>query len=94
MYKSGTGISNTQSSVFLFNCLDQDLRDDILRANPSTQIGDISEADLTAAVKTLAVKVECKLVHRIRMKCPQLFNLTQNIKNLTLNLTNFHSLSD
>ena len=67
MYKSGTGISNTQSSVFLFNCLDQDLRDDILRANPSTQIGDISEADLTAAVKTLAVKVVSKLVNRIRM---------------------------
>ena len=54
----------------------------------------MSEADLTTAVKTLAVKVESKLVHRIRMKCPQLFNLTQNIKNLTLNLTNFHSLSD
>ena len=67
MYKSGTVISNTQSSVFLFNCLDQDLRDNILRASPSIQIGNMSEADLTAAVKTLAVKVESKLVHRIRI---------------------------
>ena len=44
MYKTGMCISDTQASVFLFNCLDQDLRDDILRANPSTQIGDMSEA--------------------------------------------------
>ena len=49
------------------NCLDRDLRDDILRANPNTQIGEMSEADLTTAVKTLAVKVDRKLVHRIRM---------------------------
>ena len=52
MYKSGMNISNAQSSVFLFNCLDHDLRDDILRANPSTQISDMAEPDLTAAVKT------------------------------------------
>ena len=49
--------------MYLFNCLDQDLWDDILRANHTTQIGAMSEADLTAAVKTLAVKVESKLVH-------------------------------
>ena len=67
LYKTGMRIQDDQSSVYLFNCLDRDLRDDILRANPSTQIGEMSEADLTAAVKTLAVKVESKLVHRIRM---------------------------
>merc|ERR1711867_297190 len=67
MYKTGMNIGNTQSSVYLFNCLEQDLRADILRANPSTQISDMSEADLTAAIKTLAVKMESKLVHRIRM---------------------------
>ena len=57
MYKTGKCIGDTQASVFLFNCLDQDWREDILRSNPSTQIGDMSEADLTVAVKTLAVKV-------------------------------------
>ena len=67
LYKAGMNIGDTQSSVYLFNCLEQDLREDILRANPSTQISDMSEADLTAAIKTLAVKVESKLVHRIRM---------------------------
>ena len=67
MYRSGMNIGATQASVYLFNCLEQDLRDDILRANPSTQVNDMSEDDLTAAIKTLAVKVESKLVHRIRM---------------------------
>merc|ERR1711867_115875 len=67
LYKTGMNMGDTQSSVYLFNCLEQDLRDDVLRANPSTQISDMSEADLTAAIKTLAVKVESKLVHRIRM---------------------------
>ena len=67
LYKSGMNIQDAQSSVYLFNCLDHNLRDDILRANPSTLIGEMSEADLTAAVKILAVKVESKLVHRIRM---------------------------
>ena len=67
LYKSGMNIKDTQASVYLFNCLDQDLREDILRANPSTVISDMSELDLIAAVKLLAVKVESKLVHRIRM---------------------------
>ena len=65
MYKSGMNIGATQASVYLFNCLEQDLRDDILRANPSAQVSDMSEAALTTAIKTLAVKVESKLVHRI-----------------------------
>ena len=33
MYKAGINISNAQSSVFLFNCSDQDLRDDILQVH-------------------------------------------------------------
>ena len=43
LYKAGMNIGNTQSSVYLFNCLEQDLREDILRANPSTQISDMSD---------------------------------------------------
>ena len=50
LYKAGMNIGNTQSSVYLFHCLEQDLREDILKANPSTQISDMSEADLTAAI--------------------------------------------
>ena len=67
IYKTGMNIPNTQATVYLFNCLDQDLSDDIMRANPSTQINAMSEKDLIASVKSLAVKMESKLVHRIRM---------------------------
>ena len=67
IYKTGMNIPNTHATVYLFNCLDQDLSDDIMRANPSTQINAMSEKDLIASVKSLAVKMESKLVHRIRM---------------------------
>ena len=67
LYKTGMGIPDTQATVYLFNCLDQDQRDDIMRANPATQINTLSEADLMASVKSLAIKIESKLVHRIRM---------------------------
>ena len=67
MFKTGMGITTTQSPVFLFNCLDSDLKDDILRANPGTEVAEMTETALTDAIKTLAVKVESKLVHRIRM---------------------------
>ena len=50
----------------------------ILRANPSTQISDMSEPDLTAAVK-----VESKLVHRIRMG--------QSIQSPGHSIRSFHS---
>ena len=67
MFKTGMGITSAQSPVFLFNCLDSDLKDDILRANPGTEVAEMTEANLTDAIKALAVKVESKLVHRIRM---------------------------
>ena len=67
MFKTGMGITATQAPVYLFNCLDSDLKDDILRANPSTDISQIPEAELTEIIKTLAVKIESKLVHRIKM---------------------------
>merc|ERR1712215_656446 len=67
VYKTGMSIGVGLSSVHLFNCLDQDLRDDVLRANPSTHIRDMTEDDLIAAVKKLAVKEESRLVHRIKL---------------------------
>ena len=70
MFKTGMGITVTQSPVFLFNCLGGDSKDDILRANPGTEVAEMTEAALTEAIKGLAVKVESKLVHRIRMGQP------------------------
>ena len=56
-YKMGI---NTQAkmALYLFNCLDQDLRDDIMCANPSTQINTMSETYLIVSAKSLAVKME------------------------------------
>ena len=67
MFKTGMGITHQQAPVYMFNCLDSDLKDDILRANPSTEVAQMTEHQLTEIIKTLAVKIESKLVHRIRM---------------------------
>jgi len=67
IYKSGMGIPTAQQPVHLFNCLDEDLRSDVLRANPDKDFNTWAEKDLTEAIQTLAVKMESKLVHRIKM---------------------------
>ena len=45
------------------------MKDDILRANPGREITEMTEVELTDAIKSLAVKIESKLVHRIRTTC-------------------------
>ena len=67
MYKLGMRISSETASPYLFNCLDKELQDDVLRAKPETSIGGISEDDLKAVIKQLAVKEESILVHRIKL---------------------------
>ena len=62
-------ITVTHSPVFLFNCLDSYLKDDILCANPGREVTEMTEVELTDAIKSLAVKIESKLVHRIRTTC-------------------------
>ena len=61
------GIDGGTASSWLFTCLDRDLGDTVLKANPGIEPQDMTEVDLTASAKKLAVKVESKLVHRIRM---------------------------
>ena len=61
------GITVTHSPVFVFNCLNSDLKDDILCANPGREVTEMTEVELTDAIKGLAFKIESKLVHRIRM---------------------------
>ena len=64
------GITVTNSPVFLFHCLDSDLKDDILRANSGREVTKMTEDELTDAIKSLAVQIESKLVvHRIRTTC-------------------------
>ena len=67
IYKTTMGIDGGTAPSYLFTCLDKDLGDAVLKANPGTEPQNMSEADLTASAKKLAVKVESKLVHRIRM---------------------------
>ena len=58
LHKTGINIPDSQATVYLFNCLAQDLRDDIMRVNPATQVNTMFELDLMASVKSLAVKIE------------------------------------
>ena len=67
MYKTTMGIDGGTAPSYFFSCLDKDLEDAVLKANPGTDPQSMSEVDLTASAKKLAVKVESKLVHRIRM---------------------------
>ena len=67
IYKTTMGIDGATASSWLFTCLDKDLEDAVLKANPGTEPQNMSEADLTTSAKKLAVKVESKLVLRIRM---------------------------
>ena len=67
MYKTTMGIDGGSAPSYFFSCLDKDLGDAVLKANPGTDPQSMSEVDLTASAKKLAVKVESKLVHRIRM---------------------------
>ena len=60
------GITEQSSPMWLFNCLDSELGDAVLQANPGTDPRDMTEADMTLSIKQLAVKKESKLVHRIK----------------------------
>ena len=53
--------------MWFFNCLDKDLGDEVLKANPGTPPQNMTEQNLIACTKKLAVKVESKLIHRIKM---------------------------
>ena len=67
IFKTAMGVNETQSSMYFFSCLDKDLGDEVLKANPGTPPQDLTETVLVASTKRLAVKVESKLVHRIRI---------------------------
>ena len=66
MYKTGMAIQPVMCATALFHCCDQDLMDDLMR-DISGDVSVMSEADLLAAIKRLAVKEESRLVHRIKL---------------------------
>ena len=67
IYKTTMGIDGGTVPSFLFACLDRDLGDEVIKANPGTEPQSMTEVALTASIKRLAVRVENKLLHRIRM---------------------------
>ena len=66
IFKSTMNIT-TSTSMWLFNCLDEELGDAVLQANTNPAPKDMSEHALLLSIKALAVKKESKLVHRIKL---------------------------
>ena len=66
MYKVGMAIADNVRSTALFYCCDHDLRTDIMR-DIQGDVANMTEDDLLAAIKRLAVKDESTLVHRIKL---------------------------
>ena len=67
IYKTTMGIDGSAALSWLFACLDRDLGDEVIKANPGTEPQNMTEAAPTASIKKLAVKVGSKLLHRIKM---------------------------
>ena len=66
MYKTGVAISSSLCATALFYCCDQELMNDLMR-DIRGDVSSMSEVDLLAAIKRLAVKEESNLVHRIKL---------------------------
>ena len=66
MYKKGTGLSIKQIPTALFYCCSEELRQDIMR-NLQADISVMTEANLLEEIKTLAVREESILVHRMKI---------------------------
>ena len=63
-YKTAMKITQN-ASVFLLNCLEDDLRQDVFRAHPDPDA--VDEQTLLDTIKSLSVVIESELVHRIKM---------------------------
>ena len=66
MYKVGMAIASDMTTTALFYCCTDELRTDLLR-DIRSDVALMTETDLLAAIKRLAVKEESTLVHRIRL---------------------------
>ena len=66
MYTLGMIIANNMIPTALFHCCSQDLRTDIMR-DTSADVSTMTEKDLLATIRRLAVKEESTLVHRMKL---------------------------
>ena len=66
-YKAAMGIDGQVSSAYLYGCLEEELRRDLRKSNPTVQASDMLEENLLKAVKDLTVKSESVLARRIKL---------------------------
>ena len=66
MYKTGTNIPNNQTTIALFHCCNEALKQDLMR-DIQSDITLMSEEDLLKDMRRLAVKEESILVHRMKL---------------------------
>ena len=66
-YKTAMSITETVASAYLYGCLEEELRRDLRKSNPTVVASEMAEQDLLRAVKRLTVKVESVLAHRIKL---------------------------
>ena len=66
IFKTTMNVNDQSSRMWLFNCLESELGDAVLHANPGTTPQTMTEADITKSIKQLAVKKESKLVNIIK----------------------------
>ena len=66
-YKMVMGITGGTTSAHLYGGLDEKLKKDLQKSNQRVASADMTEAALLEAIKKLAVKLESKLAHRIKM---------------------------
>ena len=66
MYKTGMAVPQAMIATALFHCCDDELRNDLMR-DIQDDVSSMSEDELLAAIKRLAVKEESTLVHRMKL---------------------------
>ena len=66
-YKAVTRIFDNTTLAKFYVCLEEDLRHNMQKLNPSVRVADMTEGFLLAVVKRLEVKEESKLDHNIKI---------------------------
>ena len=66
-YKTAMGITDTVAYAYLYGCLEEELRRDLRKSNPTVVASEMAEADLLKAIKKLTVKTESVFAHRIKL---------------------------
>ena len=66
-YKTAMSITDSVASAYLYGCLEDELRRDLRKSDPTVVASEMAEKDLLSAVKKLTVKMESVLAHRIKL---------------------------